>query len=588
MQEADHGSYLEIYGDGQAGRRAASADGIAPRLVGKAKRPPRRPTDVPAAATPQYNVWRRYDRVAGDGKEQYLELYDRLDGLPDRQEARQPRQDPHGPRHHRAQGHEERQDAHRTTRARPCSTTRSSTRASGWPARPAAARFCTSRRTTTRRPTTRPRPRSPSSSTRASCGSSASRTRTATSTRSRPATACGARTWPTTTATACAARPATASTRTATSPRTGASTTRAPRTTRRRRPTAAPAPDSEPETKAMKGLWDRVDFVFQKNDHTAAELLLYPHGFQQYTPTPDDGIFEALAGDDADSAIADKVFNEETEEWDDHAATASTRTSAPSSTSPTATRSTTPTARTASSAYTPEGSEPNDPERLRLRVRGRRGRTVEAEFQRHRLFSLDLARVGRRPGEPVVAHGQHRPRTSTSTTVRGLLRRPAAGRGDGQASLGDVKLRYRINGGRGADGQHDGVPGRRAVRQRAGRLLPPPARHRRPGTKPGDEVEVWFEGGRQGAPRTSPTRRGRETGNKVLILVGRELHRPASRLQDPTGPHYLTYYTDALDANGVDVRHLRRRRAAATTRPGPRSACSATTTRWSGTRATTT
>ena len=33
-------------------------------------------------------------------------------------------------------------------------------------------------------------------------------------------------------------------------------------------------PDSEPETKAMKELWDRVDFVFQKNDHTAAELLL--------------------------------------------------------------------------------------------------------------------------------------------------------------------------------------------------------------------------------------------------------------------------------------------------------------------------
>ena len=65
----------------------------------------------------------------------------------------------------------------------------------------------------------------------------------------------------------------------------------------------------------MKGLWDRVDFAFQKNDHTAAELLLYPQGFQQYTPTPDNGIFTALAGDDFVPAIADKVWDEENEEW---------------------------------------------------------------------------------------------------------------------------------------------------------------------------------------------------------------------------------------------------------------------------------
>src|SRR5215213_6308026 len=75
-------------------------------------------------------------------------------------------------------------------------------------------------------------------------------------------------------------------------------------------------PDSEPETKAMKGLWNRVHFTFQKNDHTAAELLLYPQGFQQYTPTPDNAIFEALAANDDESAIADKVFNPQTESWD--------------------------------------------------------------------------------------------------------------------------------------------------------------------------------------------------------------------------------------------------------------------------------
>ena len=95
-------------------------------------------------------------------------------------------------------------------------------------------------------------------------------------------------------------------------------------------------PDSEPETKAIKKLWGMVDFAFKKNDHTAAELLLWPNGFQQYTPTPDDKLFEAYAGDDADPAIADKVFNAETRSGRSPA-TASTRTSAPSSTSPTAT-----------------------------------------------------------------------------------------------------------------------------------------------------------------------------------------------------------------------------------------------------------
>ena len=44
-----------------------------------------------------------------------------------------------------------------------------------------------------------------------------------------------------------------------------------------------PGPDSEAETQAMKKLWDMVDFTFMKNDHTAAELLLWPLGFQQYT-----------------------------------------------------------------------------------------------------------------------------------------------------------------------------------------------------------------------------------------------------------------------------------------------------------------
>ena len=55
---------------------------------------------------------------------------------------------------------------------------------------------------------------------------------------------------------------------------------------------------------------------------------------------------------------------------------------------------------------------------------------------------------------------------------------------------------------------------------------------------------------------------------------------------DTTGPSYLTYYTDALDANGVayDIYDVDKR---GNLSPDA-SACSATTTPCSGTRATTT
>src|SRR5688500_11510165 len=64
-----------------------------------------------------------------------------------------------------------------------------------------------------------------------------------------------------------------------------------------------PAPASEPETRALDGLLDRVGFEFLINYHSAAELLLYGTGWQVATPTPDDVLYETLAGDDADPEI---------------------------------------------------------------------------------------------------------------------------------------------------------------------------------------------------------------------------------------------------------------------------------------------
>ena len=239
-------------------------------------------------------------------------------------------------------------------------------------------------------------------------------------------------------------------------------------------------PASEPETKAMHGLWDRVDFVFQKNDHTASELLLYPLGYQQYTTTPDNGLLEALAGNDDESAIADRVWNDEDETWDlqdnplddDTSVTASTPTSGPSCTSPTATRSRTPTT-TASSGSRPRA--PCRPTGTSPASSSRTTRTTSRRSSSATCCSRSTSRSRPRPGRAVLAPRQRR---------AGLLRRgvrrsygdPQAVEVSAKRSLGDVRPRYRINDGAVAAGPDQGAARGRALRQRGGHRLPAPAR----------------------------------------------------------------------------------------------------------------
>jgi Zinc carboxypeptidase/Immune inhibitor A peptidase M6 len=63
------------------------------------------------------------------------------------------------------------------------------------------------------------------------------------------------------------------------------------------------AGNSEPETQALDAFVRRVGFEFFVNYHSAAQLLLYGTGWQVATPTPDDVIYEAMAGDDARPAV---------------------------------------------------------------------------------------------------------------------------------------------------------------------------------------------------------------------------------------------------------------------------------------------
>ena len=68
------------------------------------------------------------------------------------------------------------------------------------------------------------------------------------------------------------------------------------------------------------------------------------------------------------------------------------------------------------------------------------------------------------------------------------------------------------------------------------------------GTKPGDKVEVWFEGG--GQKSESFTYEMVSDSNRQMLVVAAEDYSGASPVQTP-GLHYAQTYLDALAANGI-------------------------------------
>ena len=116
-------------------------------------------------------------------------------------------------------------------------------------------------------------------------------------------------------------------------------------------------------------------------------------------------------------------------------------------------------------------------------------------------------------------------------------------------NLGDVTVRYRINGGpvQSADtsqwqgGERYGVGNGTYYHVVRGEVT---------GTDPGDNVRVWFQGG---GARSDSFRYDAvsETGKRVLVLSAED-YTGASPDQPPGGPFHLSYYADALAANGVD------------------------------------
>ncbi len=287
------------------------------------------------------------------------------------------------------------------------------------------------------------------------------------------------------------------------------------------------APASEPETRALDRLLKRVGFEFLVNYHSYGSALLYPFGFQAQTETADQPIYAALSGDAANPAIPgyDPGLSAElyitNGETTDHAHAAY-----------------------GTLAWTPELGEgcegcgfvfPDDEA------------TVQAEFERNLLFALDVARSAGDPANPVSHLG---------TTAPDFVLDPfAVSHGDPQIvqvnakrALGDVRLRYRINGGRAVGagtrewngGARYGADGDVYYHHLRGKVR---------GASVGDKVEVWFEAPASHRRSESFTYTvALDSGRRALVVAAEDCGiGPAGR----PCPVAARYAADALAANRV-------------------------------------
>jgi murein tripeptide amidase MpaA len=307
-----------------------------------------------------------------------------------------------------------------------------------------------------------------------------------------------------------------------------------------------PSAASEPETQAMQGLINRIKPKFQSNLHSFGEWLLYPQGWQTGTLDADNPIYAALGGTDANSAIegfnpgqsADTLYvtNGETTDYaDTNAGTV---------------------------AYTPELGEGTpgagfvfpDDEAL-----------IQAEFERMLDFHLGLARSAVDPDDPASPVGievkpfyldqdeidpQNGQQSLFDFKFDVSYGDPQEVRILAKRSLGNIRLLYKINGGRThtdstsewSGGERYGPGNSTYYHVVSGTVR---------GTAPGDQVTVWFEGGRERSASFT-YRVESDSGNRVLIVAAED-YTGASPVYPAgtTAPLHVGFYTEALDANGV-------------------------------------
>ncbi|WP_199434162.1 M14 family metallopeptidase [Qaidamihabitans albus] len=320
-----------------------------------------------------------------------------------------------------------------------------------------------------------------------------------------------------------------------------------------------PAPASEPETRALDGLFRRVDFSFLVNYHSAAELLLYGVGWQVNTDSPDDLLARTLAGTDAEPGVVGFDPDVSAELYTTNGETTNHA-----------------QARYGVISFTPEQttcqvvsrSDPDDEWRPEDCQSGFNfpddEELIQEEFERNLPFALDIARSTADPANPESHLGNTAPQIVAEpfTTSFGETQTVSA---IAKRGPGPVLVRYRINGGRqrialarewdGGERYGDGFD----VHYRE-------VRADLRGASSGDQVEVVFQ---SRGHRTEPfTYTVEQAADKRVLVISNEDYEgfdpPVPNPAPPaSGPRHLDAYTAALEANGIsyDVWDMTRRGA---------------------------
>ncbi len=309
-----------------------------------------------------------------------------------------------------------------------------------------------------------------------------------------------------------------------------------------------PSPASEPETRGLDALGRRVGFEFLVNYHSAAELLLYGVGWQVATPTPDDVLYEAMAGDDPHPAIPGYDPDISAELYTTNGDTDyhfSERYH---------TLAFTPEMGTCESASAVDPDDQWDPADCGsgFEFPDDEG-LVQAEFEKNIPFALSVAKSADDPDDPVSAVG----RTAEDFRVDSF----DVSYGDPQKvavvakrALRLVTMQYRINGGRTRvstapewrGGERYGAESDIYYTERRGTVR---------GARAGDKVEVWFTGLKPGrglvrSQRFTYTVQS-DTGADVLVLANEDYTGVNPTYPAGTdAPKYVAQYVAAVQAAG--------------------------------------
>jgi hypothetical protein len=306
-------------------------------------------------------------------------------------------------------------------------------------------------------------------------------------------------------------------------------------------------PASEPETQALIGLFESVDFRFLVNYHSAAQLNLYGIGWQVATPSPDDALSVALAGTDQQAAIPGYDPDISAELYTTNGETTEHAHEVHGIVGFTPEMSTCQTisAQDPEDEWLPEDCEsvfnfPDDEE------------LIQAEFEKNIPFALDIARSTRDPDDPVSHQGRTAPDFELDT-FDVSYGDPQTVQVNAKREVGPVVMEYRVNGGRRQLVRMDEWEGGERYGG-SNDLYYHYVRGEVAGARPGDEVSVTFRGSRGARSDTFTYTVAQDSGNRVLVLANEDYDGYDPGREGPgqgTAPAELETYAASLEANGI-------------------------------------